>query len=984
MPIALVTGPANAGKANVVLEGVRAHVAHGEAPLLVVPTHADQARYRRELAEGGLALGVRVERFEGLLGELVTRAGLAEPVIGPLARERLLGRLAGARPGLAAALARLVAELETQRVTPARLRGALRAWSSADGGASEMDTPTRGGADNGPSSAPATLERVCAAYEGYHEALAKMRRADRELRVTRALDALRREPMRWEATPVLLYGFDDLTELQLDTIETLGGIVGAPVTVSLAFELGRVVFAGRAAAFERLRPLADSHTKLEPHAEYYAAGSRDALHHIERSLLTNDPTRVAAGDAVRLLEGGSPRAELELVAGEVRALLDGGVPPADIAIVHRTPEKIAGLLGEVLGAFDIPYSMRGRVRFVDTAIGRGLLGLLRCGAKEGGLADLLAWLRAPGVLDRPELADRLEASARREGALSAERAREMWEAERWPLDRIDRVGEAATAGIPALSDVLTAELGRLFDAPRRATATVLAGDDELYEARALTGGRRALEELRDIARAAPELAPTTAETIEALERLELEGGEAPGPQRVAVIDPLSLRARRVRMVFACGMQEGVFPAPATPHPLLADEQRRRLAEVSGLVLRGEPDALAAERYLLYALASRPEERLTLSWHVAGEDGMPLAPSLFLDDVCDLFDPTLRDTVRRRHAGAAAWPGPGEPAGTMVAREFSLTVAAGGVRPRAIERLRHEAVLGELAERALWSASSLESWMECPVKWFVERLLRPPDIDPDPEPLARGALAHAALKQTLEGLRTRTGSSRLTPASVGTAKRLLREALVELEPEYPLTRAPERLAGARRRLGVDLERYLDHAAEQGSPLEPTHLELGFGFEEEGLPPLDLGDGVMLRGRIDRIDTGSAGEAVVYDYKGRAAPAGAKWAADGSFQVALYMRAVEQLLGARAVGGFYQPLTGRELRARGVLDADSGVELEAVRTDKLSHEQVEELLEACVAAARAAATEAKAGVLEPRPDTCAYNGGCSYPTICRCEL
>ena len=66
MPIALVTGPANAGKAQLVLEAVRAHVAHGEDPLLVVPTEADQARYRRELAETGSALGVRVERFEGL------------------------------------------------------------------------------------------------------------------------------------------------------------------------------------------------------------------------------------------------------------------------------------------------------------------------------------------------------------------------------------------------------------------------------------------------------------------------------------------------------------------------------------------------------------------------------------------------------------------------------------------------------------------------------------------------------------------------------------------------------------------------------------------------------------------------------------------------------------------------------------------------------------------------------------------------------
>ncbi|HEY2632035.1 MAG TPA: PD-(D/E)XK nuclease family protein [Solirubrobacteraceae bacterium] len=986
MPIALVTGPANAGKANAVLETLRAHVARGEEPLLVVPTHADQARYRRELAEGGLVFGARVERFEGLLSEVVSRAGLSETPLGGHARERLLARIAGARPGLASALARFIAELETQRVTPARLRGALRTLRSAE------DVPGEARAIGGLGDAPTSLERVCEVYERYHQTLAKMRRADRELRVTRALDALRREPRRWDTTPVLLYGFDDLTELQLDTVDTLGGIVGARVTVSLAFEPGRVVFAGRASTFQRLLPLADNHTELPPRAEHYEAGSREALHHLERSLLAEDSIRVEPGEAVSLLEGGSPRAELELVAGEVRALLDHGVPPADIAIVHRSPEQIVGLLGEVLAAFEIPHAMRLRVKFADTAIGAGLLGLLRCAVsgaqgdqavgREARAGDLLAWLRTPGVLDHPQLADWLEVAARRTGALSASSAREIWEAERWPLERIDRVREACGAGFSALARALVAELERLFRAPRSSTAPVLA-EDELNEARALAGGRRALEELREFARAAPELAPTAVELIDSLERMELEGGALPAQDRVAVFDPLSLRARRVRMVFACGMQEGVFPAAASPHPLLGEDQRRRLAEGSGLVLGGEPDTLAAERYLLYALASRPEERLTLSWHIAAEDGTPLAPSLFLEDVCDLFEPTLKERKRRRHAGAAAWPGPGVPVGRMGAREAPLSLQPSGGRPPRIAPLTSETAIGALRERPLWSASSLESFTGCPVKWFVERWLRLADIDPDPEPIARGALAHAALKQTLEALRERTGSARLTPASVGRAKRLLREALVQLEPRHPLTHAPERVAGARRRLGVDLERYLDRAAECESPLEPTHFELGFGFEEEDLPPFDLGDGVMLRGRIDRVDLNSAGEAVVYDYKGRAAPPSAKWASDGTFQVALYMRAVEQLLGVGAVGGFYQPLAGRDIKPRGVLDTDSAVELEVVRTDKLDHAGTRELLEACMEGARQAAREARSGALEPRPDTCAFKGGCSYPTICRCE-
>jgi ATP-dependent helicase/DNAse subunit B len=281
-----------------------------------------------------------------------------------------------------------------------------------------------------------------------------------------------------------------------------------------------------------------------------------------------------------------------------------------------------------------------------------------------------------------------------------------------------------------------------------------------------------------------------------------------------------------------------------------------------------------------------------------------------------------------------------------------------------------------------------------VKWFVQRMLRAEDLDPDPEPLARGGLAHAVLKDTLEGLRERTGSARLTKARLGLARELLREALVRREAEFPLSAALERRPGLRRRLEADLERYLEHAAEQESPLEPTYLELGFGFEssegdldpalpDPALPALDLGDGLRLRGRIDRVDLAAGGaQAVVYDYKGRLAPPAAKWTEQGNVQVALYMRAVEELLGLEAVGGFYQPLSGGDLRARGVLDGESGVEMECVRGELREHGEVRELLEEAIATARAAAAQAGAGKLEPRPRTCAYRGGCAYPTICRC--
>jgi ATP-dependent helicase/nuclease subunit B len=974
MPITLITGPANAGKAALVMDAVRRHVARGQEPLLIVPTRADAEHYLRELAGERAAMGVRVERFDGLLGEAVRRAGIVEPVLGAVARERLLEALAGRLPvareagapadtagrGFVRALGELVAELQVRRVSPARLGRALASWRVADG----------------PEAEPAELGRL---FGEYVAALRRLGRMDAEQRAVRALDALRERPALWGRTPVLIYGFDDLARLQLDTIETLGRIVDAEVTVSLAYEPGRAAFAGRAATFQALAPIAVEQRELQPRSEHYAPAARAALSHLERSLFEPGAARVGAGSAVRLLEGGGERAELELVAREIAVLLEQGVVAEEVAVLVRPAGTSMDLLEEVFAATPIPFASQRRLPFADAAIGRALTGLLRCvpapdGPAPGELGDLLAWLRAPGLLELPGLADSLELRARRAGALSVERARSLWEERHWRLESIDRLEQAQERGPAALLDRVARELDWLFSAPRRSQAVIL-GADELDDADALAAARRALAELRELARIAPELAPASAGGLaEVLERVEFLSGEGPVSGAVAVLDPLALRARRVRALFVCGLQEGVFPARARPQPFLAEDERRRLAEVSGLVL-GEPDdLLAAERYLLYAALSRPQEQLILSWHASDDDGRPTSRSLFVDDVCDLFDQSVSELRVRRPLGAVD----------------GLPVGVGGSGSAlASQPLRDERLLAELRARP-WSASALERRIACPVAWFVERMLRPDAFEPEPEPLVRGALAHVALKDTLEALRRATGSARLTPSTLARAQELLAQALAENEPQHPLSVAPERRTAARRRLQADLARYLQQAAERESPLEPTELELGFGFaagDERGeastLPAFELGDGIRLRGRIDRVDVSAEGEAVVYDYKGKDPPGAARWIKDGKLQVALYMLAVEQLLDLPASGGLYQPLAGSDLRARGVLDGESSIELDCVSTGVREHEQVRELLAQALATAREVAVQTGSGLLEPRPQTCAFRGGCMYPTICRCE-
>jgi ATP-dependent helicase/DNAse subunit B len=282
-----------------------------------------------------------------------------------------------------------------------------------------------------------------------------------------------------------------------------------------------------------------------------------------------------------------------------------------------------------------------------------------------------------------------------------------------------------------------------------------------------------------------------------------------------------------------------------------------------------------------------------------------------------------------------------------------------------------------------------------VRWFVEHMLRPECLEPESEALACGRAVHAVLSDVMQSLRRECGSARVTRARLARAHELAMESIERHCAEAPLSVVREEHAGLRRRMQADVERFLEHVASDQARLEPSELELSFGLGGEGaegegagdagLPALDLGGGVRVRGRIDRIDVGPHGEAVVYDYKrrgGLAAPPGEKWVARQSFQVALYMRAARDLLDLRPVGGFYQPVSGEDLRARGAL-AD-GAQAPCMKGDRYEPGELDALVEESISLAREAASRARAGALEPRPQTCSPSGqGCMYPTICRCE-
>lgn len=715
--------------------------------------------------------------------------------------------------------------------------------------------------------------------------------------------------------PVVLAGFQRLQNAELEFVVGLAGMSDAtmvvqqsngPASAVIRDLAQRLVSRAREQGIQVVSSSAVSTKPLEREEE---------LSMLLDSIFGNKDAMVRQTGAVRLLEPAGPLAEAELVAREVAKLSKDGVRKTTIVV--GSARRAWRELAPKLVARNVSVRAQMSVPVLDTKAGQAFMAYARTVAQlmqlkkswpaceegpDGSYVRLgtMDWWPPRGLVDFM-LSDISGVGQQRAYALDI-----AWRGNRL-LAPEDVLAQLASA--KATSDAVaqaTRELtkGRLGSAASKLLASYVAQDEQQRSSNenilaalahkegeavlmAVIGAASTLMELGVCARKDADDVPDLLSVVDKAEivlrstsvvlRPKVDVPKAMGTAllvgraQAGALAPASQDA-----VVLCGLTSQEFGVPSV------DDELTGMLEELGLDRSRNP--LAEQRRLFWKLCALPRTHLLLERTRFTADAHESYPAVMLGELTSCYADRLPTTVLAEDQARANLGAKGM-APLPRARE---EVASGGSIDASLRRLvtvPQEGMAELPGGLPVLSASQLESYLECPLKWFSLRRLRLANNDAGFGPLEMGTFAHRVLELTYAQL-AEEGKARVDPTDAAS----LAHAHEVLSSNFSAHLAHQRMkAGSKPanqalvphsaweessvdRLHRDLLSSIDYVSMRLHGYEPRAFEWGFGrgasADEQG-PLAELGEatyaGVRVTGTVDRIDVSESGQAVIIDYK-----------------------------------------------------------------------------------------------------------------------
>lgn len=678
-----------------------------------------------------------------------------------------------------------------------------------------------------------------------------------------------------------------------------------------------------------------------------------------------------------------------------------GPQAAAVVVAAKDPAALFGRVAPALVRQGHVVALRGRRRFADTAFGRAICSLRRFldGGQAGGAshiegygdiaatdverwnrADLTDWALSPFSGMTKKAAFKLDADMRAD--------RTARRSDLCVRLRGDNPMFAAMERFALRLDVQAA--AELEAAVRRMTNRSEAWRvEQLAALRALqrTGGAAKLAGLG--ADAAFDQAKRLKVNVSRIVAPRGCDDAALGAPDVLMTDQstaASLGSGSCKMLVAVDLTSAAYPA--------ADPEDASQVLLEHLGVERADSALARMRRAFFALEHAATDQLILERCLNDSSADPTYPCVVLEEFVDCYrdDPTatedidnpyslperLQDGMLLRGEDALCANDALSDAPALEAARIEPPLT-GAVSPEARSLVVLPRVLrgGQVLDEPCLSPSQIESYLECPYKWFAQRRLRLDDLDEGFGPLEMGDFAHNALHSFYKHLSEDLGEAKVTPQLLAQARELMADVLARHKALQPHLRQSENrlipTSQVEHRELAELERklmdYLDFEVELLPTFAPKYLE----YDVAGGGAVDYA-GHKLLGTADRIDVDGEGRCAIIDYKGSISGSYALGVREegrlGKVQALIYAQVVRRTLGLEPVGALYV-CYGRRKMISGAYD---GRVIENAHLPNMRHKDCmcadrpfSDVLEETEEAVAAALERMLAGDIRPRPET-----------------
>ncbi|MCD8238620.1 MAG: PD-(D/E)XK nuclease family protein [Clostridiales bacterium] len=334
------------------------------------------------------------------------------------------------------------------------------------------------------------------------------------------------------------------------------------------------------------------------------------------------------------------------------------------------------------------------------------------------------------------------------------------------------------------------------------------------------------------------------------------------------------RLPKIKALFIVGANKGSLPKAFPDDGLLSDSERAALKEMDMEIAADTKEQLSLEYLKIYQIMTKPSERLYLTYSLGTNEGGPLEPSEIVEKLITIFK-----TPVEVYSDKAISP---ENTDVFEPKEE--------IAPELTEKL--------LGTPLTLSASKLESYSQCPFSFFLTYVLRLKENKVfDIDPLDRGNIIHSLLEEFFKAYPdvNNIDEEKIDGVIASLMPELIKENCPKLlddegkvSEELPVMkyrlRLIEKIAAASVKAAVSQLKAGDFV--------PSEFEAAFG-EDKPYKPIDLGDGISLVGKIDRVDIcekNGASYIKITDYKGSAHSVDSAEIANGtSLQLPLYLLA-----------------------------------------------------------------------------------------------